>query len=504
MQNISALFGPWIIGFYAFIFIALAALYKAEPEARKRLGGTALMAVFSIVGLLTVKLMGGGEAGRLPRLLEIASRMLAMVAAINVAAVFGFSVVMPRMRAKVSKFVEDLILAGAYALGGLAVISASGANLSGILATSAVVTGVVAFSLQDTLGNVIGGMVLHLENSFMPGDWIRVDQYEGVIREVRWRQTTLETLNGDIVVIPNINLMKSPVTVLGRAAGNTTWRAVPFNVYYDRTPGEVTAVLDAAFREDPPAGVSAVPAPYCGLKEFLPNCMAFEIRYYLTDFTSPAGVDSRVRMKIFYALSRAGIKLSVPNRSIVLSEAVEQAVEKGVKREQERRLGALKGVDVFQGLTEAERNILAGRLKPTPFAEGEMLMRQGAVADWLYIVYEGKAEVRVHSEDSDSYHTVKTLGPGDFIGEMGLFTGEPRSATVVAAADTGCYRLDKEGFSGVLKSRPEIADSIAAMLASRRVELAAARERLAGEAAAAGLGLAQKDLLSKIRNFFKL
>jgi len=74
----------------------------------------------------------------------------------------------------------------------------------------------------------------------------------------------------------------------------------------------------------------------------------------------------------------------------------------------------------------------------------------------------------------------------------------------VAAADTGCYRLDREGFRGVLASRPEIADSIASMLASRRVELAAARERLAGEAAAAGLGLAQKDLLSKIRNFFKL
>ncbi len=503
MQNISALFGPWIIGFYAFIFAATAALYRLDPPSRKRLGGTALMAVFSVLGLLAVKFMGGAAAGRLPRLLEIASRLLAMMAAINVVAVFGFSFVLPRVRARVSKFVEDLILAGGYLLGALAVVSASGADLSGVLTTSAVVTGVLAFSLQDTLGNVIGGMVLHLENSFRPGDWIRVDQYEGVIREVRWRQTTLETTNGDVVIIPNINLMKSPVTVLGRAAGSATWRAVPFNVYYDRTPGEVIAAVEAAFREDLPAGVAAAPAPCCGLSSFEPNCAKYEVRYYLSDFTSPAGTDSRVRMKVFYALSRAGIKLSVPNRSMVLSEAAEQAAEKGAKREQERRLAAIKAVDVFQGLTDAERDILAGRLSATPFSAGEPLMRQGAVADWLYILYKGSAEVRVHSGDNGSFKTVKTLGPGDFIGEMGLFTGEPRSATVVAAGDVGCYRLDREGFRGVLASRPEIAESIASLLAKRRGELAAARESLAGEQAAAGLA-AQRDLLSRIRGFFRL
>lgn len=504
MQNISALFGPWIIGFYAFLLLALAALYMSDTQSRKRLGGTAVMVFLSIAGLLGVKLLGGAGAGRLEKLLELVSRLLAVTAAINVAGVFGFSLVMPRIRARVSKFVEDLVFAGAYALGALAVISASGANLSGILATSAVVTGVVAFSLQDTLGNVIGGMVLHLENSFRPGDWIRVDQYEGVIREVRWRQTTLETLNGDIVVIPNIDLMKSPVTVLGRAADNSTWRAVPFCVYYDKAPGEVTAAIDAAFKEDPPAGVAASPVPYCGLSSLEPNCAKYELRYYLTDFSSPAAVDSRVRTKIYYALSRAGIKLSVPLRSVVVSEAMEAAAERSQRTEQERRLSAIKGVDVLAGLTDGERAILAGRLKRTPFGDGEVLMRQGAVADWLYIVYDGKAEVRVHSDGSAAYRAVKTLGPGDFIGEMGLFTGEPRSATVVAAGGVGCYRLDREGFRSVLASRPEIAESVAMILARRRSELAEAKELLAGEQAAGGLGQAQKNLLSKIKNFFRL
>ncbi|MCX5786560.1 MAG: mechanosensitive ion channel family protein [Elusimicrobia bacterium] len=503
MGNISALFGPLIISFYSILFVSTALLYRAAPASRKRLGVTAFLAICSIAGILAANFLGAA-AGGLVKLLELVSRLLAVIAAINVAGIFGFSLVMPKLRAGVSRFVEDLILAGAYLAAGLAVISASGTDLSGVLATSAVVTGVVAFSLQDTLGNIIGGMVLHLEDSFMPGDWIGVEKYEGVVREIRWRQTTIETLDGDLVVIPNIILMKSPVTVLGRASGNTRFRAVSFNVYYDRAPGEVISAIDQALREDPPACVAPAPAPYCAIKEFLPNCAAYEVRYYLTDLSVPGRTDSNVRAKIYYALSRAGIKLSIPARSVVVSEDAQQTAEKSTKSEMIRRLAALKGVDVLQTLTEEERVVLAGKLKPAPFAPGEMITKQGAAADWLYIIYEGKAEIRLYSGETVSYKAVKTLGPGDVLGEMGLFTGEPRSATAVASQEVRCYRLDREGFRAIIAGRPEIAESIAAMLAERRLELAEAKERMAGESAAHGLGTEQQDLLSKIKNFFRL
>lgn len=504
MQNISALFGPWMTGFYSLLFVSIVFLYLVDPGSRKRVGMTAFLAVCSLAGILGSNHFGGSSSGGLVRLAVVMSRLFAVIAVINVAGVFVFSLVLPKVKAGISKFIEDLILAGAYIVAGLAVISSSGANLSGILATSAVVTGVVAFSLQDTLGNIIGGMVLHLENSFMPGDWIAVEKYEGILRELRWRQTTLETLDGDLVVIPNIILMKSPVTVLGRASGNSRYRAVSFNVYYDRTPGEVIDAVNRVLQEDPPACVAASPAPYCAVKEFQANCMAYEVRYYLSDLSVPARTDSNVRSKVFYALSRAGIKLSIPNRSIVVSEGADTVAERSLKLEQERRLAALKGVDIFQDLTEGEKGLLAGLLKSTPFAAGETITRQGAVADWLYLIYSGEIEVRLYSGEGGSYHAVKTLGPGDFLGEMGLFTGEPRSATAVAASEVGCYRLDREGFRSVLTTRPEIAESIASMLAKRRMELAEAREKLAGESLARGLVTEQQDLLSKIKEFFSL
>ena len=504
MQNISALFGPWLLGFYFILFVSMAFLYRAAPAARKKIGMTALLAVSSLAGILATNLMGGGGAGGLVKLGVVLARLLAVIAFINVAGIFVFSLILPKVRTGISKFVEDLILAGAYVAGGFAVISASGANLSGILATSALVTGVVAFSLQDTLGNIIGGMVLHLEDSFVPGDMIRVEGHEGVLREIRWRQSTLETTGGDLIIIPNIVLMKSAVMVLGRAAGNKRFRAVSFNVYYDKQPGDVIQAVEQVLKYDPPAGTASDPAPDCVIKDFQPNHVVYEARYWLTDFSAPGGVDARVRSRVFYALSRAGIKLSVHGRTMVLAQDAEEVAEKSRKEEQVRRLAALKGVYVFQVLTENEKELLAGRLKSTPFAVGEIITKQGSVADWLYIIYKGAAEVRLYSEGSGGYRAVKRLVAGDFLGEGGLLTGEPRSATVVADSEVSCYRLDREGFAGILASRPEIAVSIAELLAKRRVELDKAKEFLAGESAARALVTEQQDLLSKIKDFFNL
>jgi CRP-like cAMP-binding protein len=131
------------------------------------------------------------------------------------------------------------------------------------------------------------------------------------------------------------------------------------------------------------------------------------------------------------------------------------------------------------------------------------MTRQGAVAHWLYIITKGEGEVSVAVE-GDLSRKVATLRVGDFFGEMGLMTGEPRLATVTALSDTECYRLDKKGFEEILKGRPEIAEDISHVLARRRVELEAVREGLNEEAKLRRMSHAQGDILRRIRDFFTL
>jgi len=119
------------------------------------------------------------------------------------------------------------------------------------------------------------------------------------------------------------------------------------------------------------------------------------------------------------------------------------------------------------------------------------------------LMTRGDAEVRV-SVEGNLTERVATLHQGGFFGEMGMMTGEPRSATVIALNDVECYRVDKEAFHEILKQRPEIAEDISEHLARRRVELDAAREGLNEEAKRARMSYHQHDLLNRIRNFFTL
>jgi small-conductance mechanosensitive channel len=135
------------------------------------------------------------------------------------------------------RFLRDLLMAVAYIVVTITVLSKD-VDLTGIIATSAVLTAVIGLSFQDTLGNMMAGMALQLEHAVRVGDWIKIDGQEGLVKEVRWRHTAVETRNWDTIIIPNSALMKTPVTVLGRRTGqprqHRQW--VYFNVDFRFTP----------------------------------------------------------------------------------------------------------------------------------------------------------------------------------------------------------------------------------------------------------------------------
>src|SRR5438034_1166927 len=62
-------------------------------------------------------------------------------------------------------------------------------NPTNLFTTSALITAVVALSLQDTLGNILGGLALQLDQSIQVGDWVTIDQITGQVVEIGWRQT---------------------------------------------------------------------------------------------------------------------------------------------------------------------------------------------------------------------------------------------------------------------------------------------------------------------------
>ena len=495
---------PWVL--LVFILAAVI-LFALKPSERTRIRAALLLFAVAAVGFMvaaTLLSLGVSPNRSAYKWVRWSALILQWFAFVNIGGVIVFEVFLDALRLKPPRILRDLLLALTYIVAAIAVLSHD-TDLTGIVATSAVLTAVIGLSFQDTLGNMMGGMALQLERAFGVGDWIKVDGQEGIVKEVRWRHTAIETRNWDTIVIPNSALMKSQVTVLGRRAGqprqHRQW--VYFNIDFRYSPTQVIETVETALRAEPIDSVAAQPPPNCVLMDFKESYCSYAVRYWLTDLAVDDPTNSVVRTRIYFALNRANIPLSIPAHSLFLTEEDESRAVRKHDEEIETRSAALKQVELFQSLTNDERRALAARLRIAPFVRGEAMTRQGAEAHWLYLITRGDAEVRV-SVDGRLSETIASLHAGDFFGEMGMMTGAPRSATVIALGDVECYRVDKDAFHDILRSRPQIAEDISEVLARRTAELDAARENLNEEAKRARMRDHQGDLLRRIRNFFAL
>jgi CRP-like cAMP-binding protein len=368
------------------------------------------------------------------------------------------------------------------------------------VATSAVITAVLAFSMQETLGNVLGGVVLQFERSIRVGDWMRVEQVIGRVVEIGWRHTAIETRDRETVIVPNGWLMKNRFAVIGsRADAQLAWRRwVRVSVDIAAAPREVCRVLEEAVRNAAIAHVRSEPAPNAVLMEFGPRHGNYALRYWLDDAGPDDATDSQVRAHLVAAVMRNGMKRGVPYQEELSVRDDELHHEAQRSLERNRRLTALVRVELFAPLSPEERESLASHLVYAPFIAGDVITRQGAVAHWLYLVISGEADVWY--EGPGGRTPVGTVTAGQVFGEMGMMTGEPRRATVTARTDVDCYRLDKAGFETVIQARPDIAEAMSRVLGARESELSGRRTA----AAVPGGGESHGAILQRIRSFFGL
>ncbi len=493
--------------FVIIVLMALALMHRMREE-RRTLFNTLGLFLFSVTGQYASSLLIVLEHATAAASLREAFIVAEGLAVIRLSGLFLYQVVLPLIRLNPASIVEDMLVIAGYLVWGMYRLTEHGVELSSLITTSAVITAVIAFSMQDTLGNILGGIALQLDNSIKKDDWIKVDDVVGRIVDIRWRSTAIETRNWETVVIPNSVLMKNKFLVLGRREGEPVQlrRWIWFNIDYSVPPSQVISVVEEAVRQADIPGVAKSPVPNCVMMDFAESTGRYAMRYWLTDLFKDDPTDSTVRAHLFAALQRAGLKPAWPRQTLHLIKESEKLAEQRHREHIDERIALIKPLELFAQFSDKELRKVAERLVYAPFARGDVITRQGAVAHWLYILTEGEAEAVLEAPGQPRrlVGQIDAGGSGSFFGEMGLLTGESRSATVIAASDVLCYRLDKEALEDIIHARPAIAEEISHIMAERRSGLDSARQDLDVAAQQAEMARHQGEVLEKIKEFFRL
>jgi trk system potassium uptake protein TrkA len=123
---------------------------------------------------------------------------------------------------------------------------------------------------------------------------------------------------------------------------------------------------------------------------------------------------------------------------------------------------AIRAVPSLSSLDDAELLALAGESANLVWAAGSRVVARGSEGDGLYVVLTGS--VRALGEGGEE---VGTLGPGEFLGEFSLLTGQPRQYDIVAAERVELMVVPRETVDRLLASRPEFAETVRAQLEVR-------------------------------------
>lgn len=127
----------------------------------------------------------------------------------------------------------------------------------------------------------------------------------------------------------------------------------------------------------------------------------------------------------------------------------------------------LAHVDLFVGLDRKELRHLAGSCQERKYSAGSVLMQQGDTGVGLFVVTSGHVRVTRTPDSQGAEENLRTMGPGEVLGEMALLDDLPRSATVTAIDDVTALLLPIWEFRTILHSNPEIAVKLLATLSHR-------------------------------------
>ena len=325
---------------------------------------------------------------------------------------------------------------------------------------------VVGLGLQRTLTNLFSGFDLQADHVFQKGDMVQigVGGLEGVVWDTSLRSTRIHTLDGQMLIVANGELLTKEVLNLDHPTPALRVRR-NVGISYTTPPMRAKDVMLQVLRQN--SAVLKSPAPVVLLTSYGDSSINYELRFWVADRrVLDENVDSVLSL-VWYALRESEIEIPFPLRTIRMVDMKADAqhvanVEETVLR-MEQIVAKCPLFDESY-MSSSERRELARDAQEIELTAGELAFRQGEESDHMYLIIRGSVSVLVKGKDPIHLHAPH------WFGEMALLLNQPRSADVmVGESGASLLRFSKSSVLPVLKRRPEFEKELRQISEERRI-----------------------------------
>lgn len=193
-----------------------------------------------------------------------------------------------------------------------------GIQVGPLMASLGVAGVAIAFALQNTLGNIFGGISIILDKSLKVGDKIRIDNDTmGTVMDVGLRSTKIKTWDGELITMPNGKLADS--RILNFVQPEPSVRVViDFGVEYGSDANKVRKVVLETIKNLP--GFMKDPEPKVLMIEMGDFALKFKALFWVENFDIKFETKSLATEEIYNALKKSGIGIPFPTRTIYMKK----------------------------------------------------------------------------------------------------------------------------------------------------------------------------------------
>jgi small-conductance mechanosensitive channel len=446
----------WAVGVAIGLPLGLVALTELQHALARR--GSVLAAPISLLRNYILPL------GALLLLLINATQVSARATPVRiVATVFGFVVLILVLsglkatlfqgapegswRKRIPSIFLDVARFVVIALG-LAVIFSYvwGANVGGLFTALGISSIVLGLALQNSVGQVISGLLLLFEQPFQIGDWLDTPSARGRVIEVNWRATHIDT-GGGLQIMPNSMLAAASFTNLSRPSGAHSTSVVTTFAASD-PPDDVCTMLIRVAANLPHLRTGAVPkAVPLGAGEYKTSIP-------LQSPSDDGAAKATFLRWIWYASRRAELHLDEAQDDFATPERIEKS---------------LRLIAPMVRLSQEDQSELLPHAKIIRYAADETLQSAGQVPKQMTILVHGRVRLSVTGAEG-LIVPIRTLDVGDFIGQTAL-TREPLRSTAIALEEVTALQIDREHIEELVLRKPLLLQEIGRVIEERRIDI---------------------------------
>lgn len=340
---------------------------------------------------------------------------------------------------------------------GLAIIFSYiwGAHVRGLFTALGISSIVIGLTLQNSVGQIISGLLMLFEQPFRLGDWIQTSAARGRVVEVNWRAVHIDTGTG-LQITPNSVLAVASFTNLSRPPG--TYKIKVDMVFaVDDPPDRVCAMLSRVAAELPQLKPDSTPKsiPLGGLQ--------YRTSIPLQSPADDSAAKATFLRWVWYAARRDGLHLDEAEDDFGTPELVEDAVRTVVAP--------------MLRLSPADQQHLIPNATVVRFGTDEIIEHVGDVPARMTFIVSGRVRVSAPGDDG-SLVTITTLEAGSFLGQTAL-TRQPVLTDAQALGEVTAVQIGREHIEGVLQAKPLLLQELGRLIEERRSHVTQAMAEVA-------------------------